>query len=91
MLTQSRSIHSMRSLRPSHLSLLKKIRRDVEIEAMKAYGIEKGELRMFVHYQPTYCMYLSFLSHSHWMLINWILCIQRSLSCSCGKITPLIR
>ncbi|CEQ42269.1 SPOSA6832_04088 [Sporobolomyces salmonicolor] len=54
-LTQDRTIRSLRDLRPSHLPLLRKIRHESERVAMERYGIDKGELRFFVHYQPTYC------------------------------------
>lgn len=54
-LVQTRKLRSLRDLRPSHLPLLLKIRRDSEAAAMKKYGIGAGQLRFFVHYQPTYC------------------------------------
>lgn len=54
-LTQDRTIRSLRDLRTRHLPLLRKIRSECERIAIERYGIEKGELRFFVHYQPTYC------------------------------------
>ncbi|KAI5477564.1 scavenger mRNA-decapping enzyme DcpS [Pseudohyphozyma bogoriensis] len=66
-LTQSRSIKSMRDLRPSHLPLLKKIRKEAERAAIAKYGIDKGELRMFVHYQPTYYHF-----HVHVTHLNYV-------------------
>lgn len=54
-LTQDRSIRSLRDLTPAHLPLLRNIRQASEKVAMDKYGIDKGELRFFVHYQPTYC------------------------------------
>jgi m7GpppX diphosphatase len=56
-LTQDRSIRSLRDLTPAHLPLLRNIRQASEKAAIEKYGIEKGELRFFVHYQPTYCKY----------------------------------
>ncbi|KAK4051330.1 hypothetical protein OIV83_002814 [Microbotryomycetes sp. JL201] len=53
-LVQSRKIRCLRDLRPSHLPLLRKIRINSERTAIEKYGIEQGELRFFVHYQPTY-------------------------------------
>lgn len=50
-----RLIRSIRDLRSEHLVLLKKIRSDTERVARHKYGIEAGQLRLFVHYQPTYC------------------------------------
>lgn len=51
----TRSIHSLRSLRPTQLELLRKIRKETERVAREKWGLERGQLRMFVHYQPTYC------------------------------------
>ncbi|GAA5833787.1 hypothetical protein JCM5353_003316 [Sporobolomyces roseus] len=53
-LTQDRSIRSLRDLKPSHLPLLRNIRQESERVAIEKYGIDKGELRFFIHYQPTY-------------------------------------
>ncbi|GAA5910478.1 uncharacterized protein JCM6883_003021 [Sporobolomyces salmoneus] len=53
-LTQDRSIRSLRDLTPAHLPLLRNIRQASEKAAIEKYGIDKGELRFFVHYQPTY-------------------------------------
>lgn len=56
-LSQTREIRSLRDLRPSHLPLLRKIRADSERAAVAKFGIAEGELRMFIHYQPTYCAF----------------------------------
>ncbi|GAA5896334.1 hypothetical protein JCM6882_000987 [Rhodosporidiobolus microsporus] len=53
-LCQDRTIRSLRDLRPRHLPLLRRIREETERVAIERYGIDKGELRFFVHYQPTY-------------------------------------
>ncbi|ORY87410.1 HIT-like domain-containing protein [Leucosporidium creatinivorum] len=53
-LVQTRKIRCLRDLRPSHLPLLRKIRFDSERVAMEKYGIDKGELRFFIHYHPSY-------------------------------------
>lgn len=63
-LTQDRSIRSLRDLKPSHLPLLRNIRQESERVAIEKYGIDKGELRFFIHYQPTYCEFLSFSDDS---------------------------
>lgn len=57
-LTQDRSICSLRDLKPCHLTLLRNIRQESERVAIEKYGIDKGELRFFIHYQPTYCEFL---------------------------------
>ncbi|GAA5934726.1 uncharacterized protein JCM15063_003052 [Sporobolomyces koalae] len=53
-LTQDRTIRSLRDLTPAHLPLLRNIRQATEAAAIAKYGIEQGELRFFIHYQPTY-------------------------------------
>ncbi|POY75607.1 hypothetical protein BMF94_1229 [Rhodotorula taiwanensis] len=69
-LTQDRSIRSLRDLRSRHLPLLLNIRRECERVARERYGIDSGELRFFVHYQPTYyhfhvhIVHLSYVSFS---------------------------
>ena len=62
-MTQNKSIRSIRDLRTEHLGLLVKIREETERCARVKYGLGEGQLRMFVHYQPTYCSFLP-LSHS---------------------------
>ena len=54
-LTHDRSIRSLRDLRARHLPLLRNIRTECERVAREKYGLDAGELRFFVHYQPTYC------------------------------------
>lgn len=54
-LSQARDIRCLRDLRPSHLPLLRKIRHESERAAVEKYGIDKNELRFFIHYHPTYC------------------------------------
>ncbi|GAA5832611.1 hypothetical protein JCM3766R1_004264 [Sporobolomyces carnicolor] len=65
-LTQDRSIRSLRDLTPAHLPLLRNIRQASEKVAMDKYGIDKGELRFFVHYQPTYYHF-----HVHVVHVNY--------------------
>lgn len=54
-IVHTRSIASLRDLRPQHLPLLRNIRERSEAAIVGALGVEKGELRMFVHYQPSFC------------------------------------
>jgi m7GpppX diphosphatase len=35
--------------------LLKSIRREASSVAQERWGIERGGLRMYIHYQPSYC------------------------------------
>ncbi|SCZ89640.1 BZ3500_MvSof-1268-A1-R1_Chr9g10512 [Microbotryum saponariae] len=62
-LVQTRAIRSLRDLRPHHLPLLTKIRRECERVAMERYGIDEGELRFFIHYQPTYYHFHIHVTH----------------------------
>ncbi|SCV69829.1 BQ2448_1223 [Microbotryum intermedium] len=62
-LVQTRAIQSLRDLRPHHLPLLTKIRRECEKVAVERYGIEEGELRFFIHYQPTYYYFHIHVTH----------------------------
>ncbi|BGP40792.1 hypothetical protein JCM10449v2_004757 [Rhodotorula kratochvilovae] len=66
-LSQDRTIRSLRDLRPQHLPLLRKIRQESERVTMERYGIDKGELRFFVHYQPTYYHF-----HVHIVHVSYI-------------------
>ncbi|GAA5854071.1 hypothetical protein JCM8547_008214 [Rhodosporidiobolus lusitaniae] len=66
-LTQDRSLRSLRDLRPRHLPLLKNIRQEAERVAVERYGIDKGELRFFVHYQPSYYHF-----HVHVVHLNYV-------------------
>ncbi|GAA6059489.1 hypothetical protein JCM10212_002232 [Sporobolomyces blumeae] len=66
-LSQDRTIRSLRDLRPGHLGLLRNIRRESERVAVEKYGIDRGELRFFVHYQPTYYHF-----HVHIVHINYL-------------------
>ncbi|RSH81894.1 uncharacterized protein EHS24_008090 [Apiotrichum porosum] len=47
-------IKSMRNLTRAHLPLLRKIRAQAYETAGEKYGVESGDLRLFIHYQPSY-------------------------------------
>lgn len=51
----NRDIRSLRDLNKAHLGLLKSIRREAARVAKDRWGLEQGSLRMFIHYQPSYC------------------------------------
>lgn len=64
-LVHTNEIKSMRDLRKSHIGILKSIRREVTRVSQEKWGIGKDALRLFVHYQPSYCEpYLSILHSS---------------------------
>ncbi|KAI8374550.1 HIT-like domain-containing protein [Radiomyces spectabilis] len=47
-------IYSLRSLTPDHLDLLKNIRQRACQLAEEKFGLKQKQLRLFVHYQPSY-------------------------------------
>ncbi|KAF7768343.1 hypothetical protein Agabi119p4_7586 [Agaricus bisporus var. burnettii] len=53
-IVQDRSIRSLRDLTKKHLGLLQSIRHDAEQVVHRKWGLGKGSLRMYVHYQPSY-------------------------------------
>lgn len=48
-------IRSLRDLRAEHLPLLRAIQQQAYASAKDKYGVGHGDLRMFIHYQPSYC------------------------------------
>lgn len=54
-IVRDRSIRSLRDLRPSHLPLLRKIDSEGRRAVAQKYGVREDELRVLVHYQPSYC------------------------------------
>jgi m7GpppX diphosphatase len=48
-------IKSLRDLNRSHLPLLRSIRHEAARVVKDRWGLEATELRLFVHYQPSYC------------------------------------
>ena len=57
-------IKSLRDLNCSHLPLLRSIRREAARAVKDRWGLEATELRLFVHYQPSYCALRIFISPS---------------------------
>lgn len=55
-IAQDRTIKSLRDLRKRHVPLLQGIRDEANRIAQEKYGLRSGSLRMFIHYQPSYCM-----------------------------------
>lgn len=54
-IVQDGRIKTMRDLGRAHLPLLRRIREQAYATAKEKYGVEQGELRLFIHYQPSYC------------------------------------
>ncbi|OCB84155.1 FACT complex subunit SPT16 [Sanghuangporus baumii] len=53
-LSLNRKIRSLRDLNRHHLPMLKNIRREASRIVKERWGLEKGSLRFYVHYQPSY-------------------------------------
>ena len=78
-IAQDRTIRSLRDLRKQHVPLLQGIRDEATRIAQEKYGLRNGLLRMYIHYQPSYCT-LSFcpsircfipsLDHFHVHIVN---------------------
>lgn len=70
----STNIKSLRDLKKKHLRMLKSIRTEATRVVQEKWGMSPGSLRMFIHYQPSYCKH--FIS---------ILCVN-----SCLSLTQII-
>jgi m7GpppX diphosphatase len=54
-LVRDASLRSLRDLRRAHLPLLTRIREQAYASCGERYGVLAGQLRLFIHYQPSYC------------------------------------
>lgn len=54
-LVHASDVKSLRDLRKCHINLLKSIRREVARVSMEKWGVGQDSLRLFIHYQPSYC------------------------------------
>jgi m7GpppX diphosphatase len=59
-LARSPELRSLRDLRRSHLELLYAIRDESRKVAKAKWDVDEGGLRMFVHYQPSYCEFTTY-------------------------------
>ncbi|KAI0058633.1 scavenger mRNA decapping enzyme [Artomyces pyxidatus] len=53
-ITLSSDIKSLRDLQKQHIPLLKAIQRESSTVVKKRWGLDANQLRLFVHYQPSY-------------------------------------
>ena len=53
-LVERRDICSVRDLRQSHVVWLKHMREHILSATMQKYGLEEDQLKVYIHYQPTY-------------------------------------
>lgn len=51
----SSSLKSLRDLNKTHLPMLRSIRVEATRVVKERWGLGPGSLRLFVHYQPSYC------------------------------------
>ncbi|GAB6021615.1 hypothetical protein CHUAL_004200 [Chamberlinius hualienensis] len=64
-IVHSKSIKSIRDLNSEHLEMLKNIKESSLAAIMKKFNVTERELRVFVHYQPSYYHF-----HVHFMHVN---------------------
>ena len=64
-LVRDRSIRSLRDLRGKHVDLLENLTEKTTAAIEEVYGLEKNELRIFVHYPPQY-----YLFHVHFCCLS---------------------
>ncbi|KAJ3091837.1 hypothetical protein HK102_013220 [Quaeritorhiza haematococci] len=62
-LCRRRDIASLRDLTASHLPLLHNMRTKIATAVEQKYGIKPQELRMFIHYQPSYYHFHIHVTH----------------------------
>ncbi|KAG9120675.1 hypothetical protein FRC07_003754 [Ceratobasidium sp. 392] len=53
-IVHTRDIHSLRDIRKKHLPMLRNIRKQGIKVSQDKYGLKAGDLRFFIHYQPSY-------------------------------------
>lgn len=58
------SIRSLRDLRKKHLPMLRSILTEATRIVSEKWGLEKGSLRFYVHYQPSYCKPSCYMSRA---------------------------
>ena len=54
-ISSSSAIRSLRDLRKVHLPMLRSIRTEATRVVQEKWGLSAGAIRLFVHYQPSYC------------------------------------
>ncbi|ORX68641.1 hypothetical protein DL89DRAFT_293863 [Linderina pennispora] len=62
-IVRRKDIRSLRDLRPEHLPMLRNIREKVGAAVDSVYGVAQDQLRMFVHYQPSYYHFHVHVTH----------------------------
>ena len=79
-LVHTRAIKSMRDLSPTHLPLLRDIRSESHRVTHDKFGVDHNKLRLFVHYQPSYCVLSRPPSWSRWLTeaIRSLPCARRA-------------
>lgn len=58
-IAHSREIKSLRDLTKKHIGMLKKLRSSANQAVKDNWGLPSGRLRLYVHYQPSYCKHSS--------------------------------
>lgn len=74
----TKDIRSLRDLRKRHLGMLRRIRKEATRVVKEKWGLPDGSLRFYIHYQPSYCGYHSFL----YSIVQTLRGRSRSFPCS---------
>ena len=64
-ISSSSAIRSLRDLRKIHVPMLRSIRSEATRIVQEKWGLGAGAVRLFVHYQPSYCEIHSFMTLSN--------------------------
>lgn len=73
------SIRSLRDLRggpDGHVGMLEEIQDRAHSIAKERWGLPRGALRMYIHYQPSYCTWISLPPQvwtASWLIDAWVL------------------
>ena len=54
-ISSSRTLRSLRDLRKHHLPMLRSIQKESARIVAEKWNLGSGSLRLYVHYQPSYC------------------------------------
>lgn len=70
-ISASSAIRSLRDLRKVHLPMLRSIRTETIRLVKEKWALDGGALRLFVHYQPSYCQFAYFHIYFVAVVLNY--------------------
>jgi m7GpppX diphosphatase len=66
----TKEIRTLRDLTKAHIPLLNNIRQQANTVAKEKFSVEDGKLRMFIHYQPSYCRSSRWLQYGAQLILD---------------------